>query len=89
MKNIIVTVTNVSKSYLYDLEVPTELPVEKLKSDIVATLNGYRPDLSLREESAALYCNRIGRRLASEETCESAGIWNGDYITLIEVPNNG
>ncbi len=84
MDNIIVTVTNLSKSYMYDLEVPTNLTIDKLKDDIVETLNGYNPDLYLRTPTTELFCNRIGRKLLPDETLESAGVWNGDYITVME-----
>lgn len=85
MENIIVTVTNTSKSFLYDLELPANVTVDKLKDDIVEALNGYNPDLHLKTASTVLFCNRIGRRLNNGETVESAGVWNGDYITLMEV----
>ena len=85
MENIIVTVTNISKSYLYDIEVPTNITINKLKDDIVEALNGYNPDLFLRTATTELFCNRIGRQLKAEETLENAGVWNGDYITILEV----
>ena len=85
MENIIVTATNISKSFLYDLELPTTVTIDKLKDDIVEALNGYNPDLFLNTDSTVLFCNRIGRQLSNDETLESAGVWNGDYITLMEV----
>lgn len=85
MESIIVTVTNIAKAYLYDLEVPTNITIDKLKDDIVEALNGYNPDLFLRTATTELFCNRIGRQLKADETLESAGVWNGDYITIIEV----
>ncbi|WP_195451471.1 EsaB/YukD family protein [Anaeromassilibacillus sp. 1001302B_160321_C8] len=85
MESIIVTVTNISKAYLYDLEVPTNITIDKLKDDIVEALNGYNPDLFLRTATTELFCNRIGRQLKADETLENAGVWNGDYITIIEV----
>lgn len=85
MENIIVTATNISKSFLYDLELPTTVTIDKLKDDIVEALNGYNPDLFLNTSSTVLFCNRIGRQLNNDETLESAGVWNGDYITLMEV----
>ncbi|MBO5869595.1 MAG: EsaB/YukD family protein [Clostridia bacterium] len=83
MENIIVTVTNLSQSFLYDIEVPTSVPVGKLKDDIVEALNGYDSALCLRTEITSLFCNRMGRSLTDDETFESAGVWNGDYITMI------
>lgn len=85
MEHIIVTATNIRKSFLYDLDVPTNLTVDKLKDDIVEALNGYDPNLFLRTATTELFCNRLGRQLTAEETLESAGVWNGDYITLLEV----
>ena len=89
MENIIVTVTNISKTYLYDLELPVNVTADKLSSDIVEALNGYNPALLLPPTSARLFCNRIGRQLEAGETLESAGVWNGDYITIIEAHTNG
>lgn len=85
MESIIVTVTNIAKAYLYDLEVPTNISIDKLKDDIVEALNGYNPNLFLRTATTELFFNRIGRQLNADETLESAGVWNGDYITIIEV----
>ena len=85
MDSIIITVTNIKKSFLYDLEVPVNLTIDKLKDDIVETLNGYNPDLFLRTATTDLFCNRIGRKIKPEETLEMAGVWNGDYITIMEV----
>ncbi len=85
MDNIIVTATNLTKSYMYDLEVPTNLTIDKLKDDMVETLNGYNPDLFLSTAVTELFCNRLGRNLLSHETLESAGVWNGDYITVLDI----
>ncbi len=85
MDHIIVTVTNMQKTFLYDLDVPANLTVDKLKDDIVEALNGADPSLFLRTAATELFCNRLGRQLAAEETLETAGVWNGDFITLLEV----
>lgn len=85
MKDIIVTITNKSKDFLYDIEVPVELEIDKLKDDIVEALNGYNPELFLNTASIGIFCNRINRMLDSGETLHSAGVWNGDYITIVEV----
>lgn len=85
MENIIVTVTNQQKSFFYDIEVPIELAISNLKDDIVETLNGYNPNLFLKTATVSLLCNRTGHVLADNETMETAGVWNGDYITIKEV----
>lgn len=85
MNSIIVTLTDKNRSFVYDLEVPSELEVDKLKDDIVEALNGYNPNLFLRTAEVELLCNRSGKQLLPEDTLESAGVWNGDYITVIEV----
>ncbi len=85
MKNIILTVTDIPKSIFYDIEVPTDLTFDKLKDDIVETLNGYNPELMLKNATTEFLCNRTGKQIQVDETLEDAGIWNGDYITIIEV----
>lgn len=85
MESIIVTVTDLKKRYFYDVEIPTGVAVDKLGRDIVDTLNGYADGLHLDAARTRLFCNRLGRQLLSEETAETAGVWNGDYITMIEV----
>ena len=85
MENIIVTATNISRTFLYDLELPTDVTGDKLKADVVEALNGQDNRLMLNADSTVLFCNRIGRQLGNDETLKSAGVWNGDYITLMEV----
>ena len=47
-------------------------------------LNGYDPNLFLKAATVSLLCNRTGHVLQDGETLESAGVWNGDYLTLQE-----
>lgn len=86
METIIVTVTNYKKSFFYDIEIPRAISVQKLKEDLSEALNSYHPELYLKTATAIdLFCNRLNRVLRTDETIESAGVWNGDYITIIEV----
>lgn len=85
MDNIIITITNQPKSFFYDIEVPIGLTISNLKDDIVEALNGYNPNLFLKTATVTLLCNRTGHILADDETMETAGVWNGDYITIKEV----
>lgn len=89
MKQVIVTVTNPSKEFFCDVEVPTDVPVAQLKRDILETLQGYRPELRWGAGATALFCSRLGRPLDDGETFEGAGVWNGDYITLTEEKTYG
>lgn len=82
MEFIMVTVTNEKSSFFVDLEVPADLTLDKLKEDIVQTLNGYLPELCLDTFSTGILSNRAGRLLKPEETLEEAGVWSGDYLTL-------
>ena len=85
MENLIVTVTNLSKSFLLDLEVPADVPAQQLLADIEEALCGYDPHLLNGSQATSLFCNRLGRPLRPEETLEDAGVWDGDYITMIGV----
>lgn len=85
MDNIIITITNQSKSFFYDIEVPIGLTISSLKDDIVEAINGYNPNLFLKAATVTLLCNRTGHILTDDDTMETAGVWNGDYITIKEV----
>ena len=63
----------------YDLEMPCEIPAAVLTQQICDALGGYtgRP-----VSGRALFCARLNRQLAQEETLEDAGIWNGDVLVL-------
>lgn len=84
MKKVIVTLTDLNRTFFYDLEIPVNVPVKKLKKDICETLHNYN-NTYLNSDGIELFCNRMGMGLPGEETFESIGIWNGDYITVIEV----
>lgn len=85
MDKIIVTVTNPRKSFFYDIELPKQVAIEKLHKDIVESLNRYNSNLFIDINKTKLHCNRINRVLVNEETIETAGVWNGDYITIVGV----
>lgn len=82
MENIIVTITNEKQQYCYDIEVPTDLEIDKLTDDIVQTLNGYRPELYLNPYRIELFHQRTEKILESSRTMESSNVRNGDYILI-------
>lgn len=82
MKKIIVTVTNKEKSFCYDVEVPTNLTLDKLYDDIAQSLIGYKPNMTLKADSARIYSTFCKKMLGNTDTLESAGVWNGDILIL-------
>ena len=82
-EKIIVTVTDQYGSFCEDLELPTNLPMVKLKDDIVQTINGYCPELNLPLYGVRVFSNRRNIILNDAETLAKSGIWNGDYLTLV------
>lgn len=84
METIIITVTDERRTFFCDLEVPVELEFGRLKEDMVQTLNAYKPELYLKASRVQLFCNRTEHLLAADETLEKAGVWNGDFITIME-----
>lgn len=90
MKKIIVTVQNKSGQLQFDLEVPTDCAAKKLARDIGETLTGALlaglggPDAGEEQFSglSSLRSKRLDRELAEDETLESAGVYNGDVLTL-------
>ena len=67
----------------YDMEIPCHVPVNILIRHICETLRNYSEgSLRPNAENLRLFCRRLNRMLATNETFEQAGIWNGDYIDL-------
>lgn len=82
MSKIIVTLTDPISAFNMDIEVPTEQKMATLKYDIIEAINGYDFSLRLDPETIDFFCDRIDQILELEDTCESLGIWNGDYLII-------
>ena len=83
MKNIIVTVTDRQKRFMFDMEVPTDMVGKQLAVNVMEVLNECDLDLRFDAEYHCFYLNRQGCVLSDKDTLASAGVWNGDYITVI------
>ena len=84
MKKIIVTLTNENNSFFFDMELPTQYPVEKMYSTIVDLLNQNQSKVTFKVAGFFLGANRQKKIISPQNTLEEAGIWNGDYITAIQ-----
>lgn len=84
METIIVTVTNARNSFSVDLEVPTNLAWSKLAEDVVDTLNGGMPELNLTVYGHSFFCQRLRKPLEEKQTLREAGVWNGDYLVVMQ-----
>lgn len=82
MDQIIVTVVDLKERHQYDVEVPTELELEKLLDDIVQTLIYHRPELSYSLNRTVLYSPRKGSVLDLKSNLKKEGIRNGEYLIL-------
>lgn len=83
MKKIIVTLTNENNSFFFDMELPTQYPVKKMYSTIVDLLNQNQSKIVFKVAGLLLVANRQKKIISPNNTLEEAGIWNGDYITVI------
>lgn len=80
---IIVTLTDIKNSFMYDLELPTDLEYEKLIDDIVQTIISYNPDLAYQTMKTKLSIPKLMmREMTAGETLDSVGIFNGDYLVI-------
>ena len=83
MKSIIITVSDKNRRFLVDVEVPTEEPGGKVTEDLFEVLNHQDEDLRLNTYYHGLYLERQKRLLKDRETLAQAGVWNGDYLTVV------
>ena len=83
MKSIIITISDKNKRFMVDVEVPTDEPGMKVTEDVFEVLNHQDEDLRLNTYYHGLYLNRQKKVLNDRETLAQAGVWNGDYITIV------
>lgn len=83
MKRIIVTLTNQSRHFCYDVELPLNIKIRQLKEQIEEAIRVFDPNVFEGMPQYTLYGNRIGRNLVDDETLEEAGVWNGDYLMIL------
>lgn len=83
MDTIIVTVTDEMGSFFLDMELPMEQSIDSLIFDIISTICSYNNTLQIPEGEIFIFSNRTRKVLKDNETLRSAGVWNGDYITLV------
>ena len=85
MKMVIVTLRflGMSGETSYDMEMPCQVPTKILISHICQTINLYSEGtVDLQPQGVGLWCHRLNRLLAPDETLESAGVWSGDRLDL-------
>ena len=85
MKMVIVTLTCAAGAAekSYDMEMPLQVPVRILIDHVCQILSLYTEgEADLKPQGLRLWCRRLERTLAPDETLEDVGIWNGDHIDL-------
>jgi hypothetical protein len=83
MKQCILTICDQKTKARFDVELPTDLEIEKLLDDLTQALEGYQPSLSWNLSQTALWSPRLERQLAPQATLEDEGVWNGDYLYIV------
>lgn len=68
-----------------DLEIEKDQILEECITDIVETLANFDYSLSFQRDRVRLFSERLSEQLDEKMSVEDAGIWNGDYIYLLEV----
>ena len=79
---IIVTIQNVNNDFVYDIEVPTNLPADRLGSDIKETLISYNHNIEHLCLKGSLFCRRLNLIIPEDLSFSEAGIWSGDIIVI-------
>ena len=80
--SVIVTINNDDNNYTYDVEIPTDVPCDKVFRDLINSLSVYSGVSDGLRYKTGLYSLRLQRFLDNSETFGTAGIWNGDVIMI-------
>lgn len=84
MGQLIITVGDKKTEQFFDTEIPDDLEVEELAYQLAEALNGMNPQLRWNTNRLVLYSPKLGRNLKSENTLQEEGIWNGDYLYIMD-----
>ncbi len=79
---MIVTLTYMNQ--IFDLQMPTDMPVGELLVWILQYVNRLFND-NLEPGSVALVLNRKEEVIRTDLTLEESGVRNGDYITVLNM----
>lgn len=84
MKSVIITIIDRNSNRHFDVEVPDDVVVMKLTDDLIQALCGADPSLYWDIDRTVLFSKRMGRELDDSKTLFEEGVWNGDYIYILE-----
>ena len=79
MHHIMVTIENEQRTIQKDVEMPAHVRLALLRPELLGLMK-----VNALNTNAKLYSVRLKRVLNDEETLGQVGIWNGDYLVLIE-----
>ena len=79
---IIVTIQTENKDFVYDIEVPTNVPAGRLGDDIIEALTAYNQNIGKIVLKGYLFCKRLSMTIPEEMTFLEAGVWSGDVIVI-------
>ena len=79
---IIITVQTDNKDFVYDIEVPTNVPAGRLGNDIIEALTVHNQIVSSIALKGSLFCKRLSMTIPEEMTFLEAGVWSGDVIVI-------
>lgn len=81
-QEVIITLQDSSRSFRYDLEVPTDVRVNKLTKDIKEAVISYNSKCRHIQPLYSLYSERLKMVLPDDKTFAEIGVWTGDVIEI-------
>lgn len=83
MDNVIITLMFERSYDPIDLEVPVRLPIDELEIKMLDTLKAM--DIERFERTQKVNFKYKNTVLEPDKTFEEYGIWDGSYVTLLEI----
>lgn len=85
MDRVIVTVRCQDSRQLYDIEMPANIPANKLAVKIKELVESVDINFTDSEYDYKINVEGLGRDLENDESLAEAGVWDGSIINLIKV----
>lgn len=82
MDSIVVTITDMNRTFMYDLQIPTKVNAKIVMAKIINAIFMINPGSGIRSTRRVID-ERNGREINLNVTIEENCIWNGDYLVFI------
>ena len=81
MRPFVIVTMNIENTG-YDMELPTDVPISRLRGDIIEVCRLHSVYKGDAPKADGVYCERLHQILPEDQTLAELGIWSGDILRM-------